>query len=363
MKLRISKSCILALVVGALVSMASVLPAAAQNEPKREKISPEHDQLYVVSAKAGGVNHVSGAVHVKRDATGQTQILAKGDELGDKDLVNVGGTSKIEILLNPGSFLRLAENTNLEFTETALEALKLKLLSGSALLEATAVGGKDGADIAITTPQTTIQLEKSGIYRVNTDINATEIYVWKGAARVGDEIIKSGRKTVVGKNGVMAEAVKFDKAESRDQLDLWSKDRAKELAKANNRLQNRQLVNAFRNSSLFGFSGRPFGAGYWVFDRLSGGYCFVPYGFGYWDSPYGFGYGNGIFYDRRQMVIIRQPNPVFGETSGAGGSGFPRNPKESIMNMPTPETSSAPISRPAGRPMGRPMGSKTPIPD
>ena len=311
MKFIISKSCGMALLVGAFVSMASVLPATAQNGQKREKISPEQEQLYVVSAKAGGVNHVSGSVHVKRDATGQTQILAKGDEVGDKDLVNVGETGRIEILLNPGSFLRLAENTNLEFTDTTLEALKLKLLSGSALLEATAVGGEDGADISVVTPQTNVQLEKSGIYRINSDINATEIYVWKGAARVGNEIIKSGRKTVVGKNGVMAEVVKFDKDDSRDGLDLWSKDRAKELAKLNNRLNNRQLVSAFRNSSLFGFSGRPFGAGYWVFDRFAQSYCFVPYGFGFWDSPYGYGYGNGIFYDRRPIIIVRNPNPVF----------------------------------------------------
>ncbi len=309
MKFRISKSCSMAL-AGALLSAACVLPGAAQSGQKREKVTPEQEQLYVVSAKAGGVNHVNGPVHVKRDSTGQTQILAKGDELGNKDLVNVGETGRIEILLNPGSFLRLAENTNLEFTDTALEALKLKLLNGSALLEATAVGGEGGADISVVTPQTNVQLEKSGIYRINSDINATEIYVWKGAARVGNEIIKSGRKIVVGKNGVMAEAVKFDKDDARDQLDLWSKDRAKELAKVNNHLNNRQLVSAFRSSSLFGFSGRSFGAGYWVFDRFTQGYCFVPYGFGFWDSPYGYGYGNGIFYNRYPVVIVRNPNPV-----------------------------------------------------
>lgn len=310
MKFRIGKKESIMLVC-ALLSVSFALPVAAQNGQKREKVSPAQEQMYVVSAKAGGVNHSSGAVHVKRNATGQTQILAKGDELSDKDLVDVSETGKIEILLNPGSFLRLAENTDLEFTDTSLESLKLKLLSGSALLEATAVGGDDGADISISTPQANVQLEKSGIYRINTDINATEIYVWKGAARVGNEIIKSGRKTFVGKNGVTAQVVKFDKDDSRDQLDLWSKDRAKELAKINNRLKERELARAFRNSSLFGFSGRPFGAGYWVFDRLTGASCFVPYGFGFWDSPYGYGYGNGIFYDRRPIVIYRQPTPVF----------------------------------------------------
>ncbi|MEP6924001.1 MAG: FecR family protein [Pyrinomonadaceae bacterium] len=307
MKFRISKNWS-SVLGGALLLATFVLPAVAQREQKRDKVSPEQEQLYVISAKAGGINHVTGPVRVTRDATQQTQILAKGDELGDKDRVSVGENGRIEILLNPGSFLRLAENTDLELTDTSLESLKLKLASGSALFEATAVGGEDGADISIATPQANIQLEKSGIYRINTDINATEIYVWKGAARVGNQIIKSNRKIVVGKNGVMSEIAKFDKDDSRDALDLWSKDRAKELAKTNNRLQNRELARAFSNSSLFGFSGRSsFGAGYWVFDRFTRGYCFVPYGFGYWDSPYGFGYGNGIFYDRRPIIIIRQP--------------------------------------------------------
>lgn len=343
--------------VGALLSFAFALPITAQNGQKRDKVSPAQEQLYVVSAKAGGINHASGAVHVKRDGSGQTQILAKGDELGDKDQVNVGETGKIEILLNPGSFLRLAENTDLEFTDTALDSLKLKLSSGSALFEATAVGGKDGADISINTPQANIQLEKSGIYRINTDINATEIYVWKGTARVGNEIVKSGRKTVVGKNGVMAEVIKFNKDDSRDGLDLWSKDRAKELAKVNNRLKDRELVRAFRNSSLFGFSGRSSGAGYWVFDRLTRGYCFVPYGFSSWDSPYGFGYGNGIFYDRGPTIIIRQPYPVFTNPGG----GFPSNIKVPVTSAPAPTTSAVPTSRSGG---GVPVGGhKSPIPD
>lgn len=331
MKFTISSYSQRASLVGALLSIACVLPVAAQREQKREKVSPEQEQLYVVSAKAGGVNHATGAVHVTRGATGQRQIIARGDELSDSDRVSVGETGKIEILLNPGSFLRLAENTDLELTDTSLESLKLKLTAGSALFEATAIGGDDGADISINTPQAKIELQRSGIYRINVDINATEIYVWKGEARVGNEIVKSNRKTVVGKNGVMAGIVKFDKDEARDALDLWSKDRAKDLAKANNRLKNRELARALRSSSLFGFGARPFGAGYWVLNRLTGGYCFVPYGFGYWGSPYGYGYGNGVFYDRRPIVIVRQP--TYDPEARRPGSKMP-----SAITLPPPST-------------------------
>lgn len=300
-------------VIGALLSIACISSVAAQTQ--RRGGAAEREQLYIVSAKAGGVNHVTGGVRVERaNGTKQTFILAKGDELNDKDKVSVGAAGRIEILLNPGSYLRLAENTELEFTSTDLENLKLNLRQGSALIEASAVGGERGADVSIKTPQATVELEKSGIYRINTDINATEIYVWKGEARVGNQIIKAGRKTVVGSNGVAIAAVKFDKEDSRDALDIWSKERAKELAKLNDKLERRQLSRAFSGYGFNSFTGRY--GGFWVFNRLTGGYCYVPYGWSYWNSPYGYGYGSGVIYyggGEQTVKVIRSHtliNPV-----------------------------------------------------
>lgn len=324
-----------AVVAVAFLSLACALPVAAQKE--RRNGSPEKEQLYIISAKAGGINYVTGAVRVTRDGTKQTQILATGDELNDKDRVSVGVGGRIEILLNPGSFLRLGESSEFELTDTSLESLNLKLAKGNALIEAAAVGGERGADISINTPQAKIRLEKSGIYRINTDINATEIYVWKGAATVGNEIIKAGRKTVVGNNGTVAAAVKFDKDDSRDALDLWSKDRAKELAKLNAKLQRRELANAFTGFEFNGFSSR-FG-GFWVLNRLTGTYCYVPFGFGFWDSPYGYGYNSGIWwnYNWRPVVITpRVINPNAGDPSD--NAPIVRTPSV-IMTKPLPPPS------------------------
>lgn len=301
MKLQINK-----IWCAALVGVIFAATIAAQTE--RRNGAPEREQIYIVSAKAGGVNYAAGAVRVIRAAgLGQTQILAKGDELNDRDKLTLGATGKTEILLNPGSFLRLAENTELEFTNTDLESLKLKLTSGSALIEAVSVGGEGGADISIVTPQTIVTLEKSGIYRVNANQNGTEIYVWKGAARVGNEIIKAGRKQSFGKNGVMLAAVKFDKDDARDALDIWSRDRAKELAKLNLKLERRALTNAFSGYALTGSRG-----GYWVYNRLTGGYCYVPFGNDNWGSPYGYWFNQGIYWNSgyRNPVVIAQPRPV-----------------------------------------------------
>ncbi len=291
--------------------VAQEIGEQSKSTDRDQKINRSQNPVYVISARAGGVSLVSGTVRVRRAALAKTEILAKSDELNDRDQVATAENGKAEILLNPGSFLRLAENTDLEFTDTALESLRLKLNRGSALLEASTVGD-EGADISVSTPNAKIRLEKSGIYRINAGEQQTEVLVWKGAATVGADLIKAGRKIVIfGGNATVA---KFDKHESRDAFDIWSKDRAKELAKLNDRLERRTLANAFTgfnsefNSSNNGF--RSFGSsGYWVLNRLTGAYCFVPFGNNYWGSPYGYGYNRGIWWGenyRRPVVVAPQ---------------------------------------------------------
>ena len=298
-----------ALLIGGGV-VAQEVGEQSKSVDRDQKMKRPQNSVYVISARAGGVSLVSGTVRVRRAALDKTEILAKSDELNDRDAVATAENGKTEILLNPGSFLRLAENTDLEFTNTALESLRLKLNRGSALLEASAVGDA-GADISVSTPNAKIRLEKSGIYRINAGEQQTEVLVWKGAATVGADLIKAGRKIVIfGENATVA---KFDKDESRDAFDIWSKDRAKELAKANERLERRTLANAFTGfnngfNSLNSNFGRS-GTGYWVFNSLTGTHCFVPFGNNYWGSPYGYGYNRGIWWGenyRRPVVVAPQ---------------------------------------------------------
>lgn len=282
---------VLASVLG-LVGFSSIV--AQEKNSEHRNVSPQTEQIYVISAKAGGVSYVTGAVRVDRMATKKRYVLAKGDEISDGDIISVGDTGNAEILLNPGSFLRLAENTDIQFADTNLESLLLKMKNGSALIEASAVGGEGGADIRIVTPQSTISLEKSGIYRLNVSANATEIFVWKGAATAGSEIVKAGRKAILQK-GAQAVVAKFNKDESRDALDVWSRDRSKELAKVNSRIKSRDLTRAFAGYTT-AFSGFNRFGGFWAFNRMTGTYCFVPYGFGYESSPYGYSYDRGIYW-------------------------------------------------------------------
>jgi hypothetical protein len=275
-------------------------------------VQAQNRERHVISAKAGGINDVSGNVIVKRRGEAQTQRLTSKDDLDSGDMVTTGLDGRVEVLLNPGSYLRVPENSEFELTDASLDGLRVRLLRGSAILEAT---GADGMELLIQleTPQTKVAIVKRGLYRINVLAEgATEVLVRKGRALVGGAplIVKDGKKIVIGSGP--AEITKFDK-KNQDQFDLWSKERAETLAQANRRLSRRALTSIFAsyddaywNSFLYG--GR---AGVWVYNAALRCYTFLPFYSG-WGSPYGGSYSSGFY-------IWTPPNG--GGRGGGGGSG------------------------------------------
>ncbi|CAN5610657.1 hypothetical protein BH18ACI1_BH18ACI1_03790 [soil metagenome] len=264
--------------------------------------------LYLISANAGGVNYVEGKVAVKQN-NGRNGYLIKGDKLEVGEKVSTGADGKAEILLNPGSYVRLAENSEFEFKTTSLDDLQLKLNRGSAMFE---VITADDFSFAVNTPKGKFYIVKSGVYRIDVlGDGSGKIAVWKGKAKAGNSEaaeIKSGREATV--NGNQVAVRKFDR-DDKDALEAWSKTRAKELAKVNSRLERNNLRNTLVNS--FNRSGWNLydSYGLWVFDRFSGNYCFLPFGYG-WSSPYGYGFGRDIWYLRLPRFIYYQP-PIGGQ--------------------------------------------------
>ena len=155
-------------------------------------------QNYVISAKAGGVNYIEGTVLRK---IGKSGYLLKTDTLEIGDKVATGANGKVEILLNPGSYIRLAGNSEFEFITTSLDDLKLKLARGSAMLE---VFADDDFRVIVNTPGAQFYAVKSGVYRVDVMSDGTaKIEVWDGKAKIGDtnaSIVKPGREAVVNGN-------------------------------------------------------------------------------------------------------------------------------------------------------------------
>ena len=301
-----------ALVVGLLGSICA-LSAFGQLEK-----TPTLGQ-YLISAKAGGVNFVEGKVTVIRQA-GTSGLVLQGDEIQIGDKVTTGDDGMTEVLLNPGSFLRIGHNSSFDFASTDLENLKLNLRSGSAVLELFAT---DDFKVSIKLPQSEMELTRSGVFRIDvmTDGSA-RLTVLKGKAYVGPAgatEVNSGRVAAVTKSGVSVS--KFDK-NTADSLDIFSKSRSKEIAASNAHLQSNSLKNSLLSSFSNGGWNINSSFGLWIFDPRFRGWSFLP--FGYWSSPYGWDYGWGLW--RFNMpYYIWSPAYYPQSPTNTGSSGNPTN--------------------------------------
>ena len=336
----------------ALVCCAATLAGARD-------ASRDRDLSRVISAKAGGVNHVAGDVTFRRAGAAEWKRLTTKDDLKSGDAVRTGADGRAEILLNPGSYLRLGHDTEFVFVETKLDRLRLRLQSGSAVVEATGFGDIDVL-VAVETPGAEVSLLRSGLYRFNApQPGATEVFVHSGRASVRGVVVKGGRFVRVAAGAGAPEVAKFDKKQQRDALDLWSRERAKELAKINDRLQRRSvntLLAHARFDDLFFGSGRYGHLGVWLWSPLSGCYTFLPFAYG-WPSPYGFNYGMGFYsYGARFCTscihsrlrqrwayydLNRNPNPGWDNNTSGGGSSMPSAPKSTTgagWKVPPPST-------------------------
>lgn len=289
----------------------------------------------LVSARAGAVNSVTGDVTVRRAGRTTWESLLRTDDLRNGDAARTGANSRAEILLNPGSYLRLGANTEFELTDSSLNTLRLKLMRGSAVIEASvpeveakrvgapatptnasvieaAATSSPSFVILIDTPQTQALIIRSGIYRLNVG-SETEVVVRDGRALVGRDaaLIKGGKSATIAQGGTV-EVAKLDKSQ-KDDLDAWSKQRAEQIARVNNRLSARALNTAFANVGWdnFGWGFRPTGLWYW--DTFGSSYTYIP--FYSCRSPYGFYYGisaPGLAYSChcRPGFVGRPPAPA-----------------------------------------------------
>jgi FecR-like protein len=275
------------LLSASLLVCAGFVTAEAQS---REK--------FVISAKAGGINAVSGRTGVQPQGSSEWKQLTIKDNLEAGDMVQTGIDGRVEMLLNPGAYLRVGENSEFELTNNSLDNLEVRLIKGTAIVEAT---GTENTElmINITTPHTKMAIVRRGLYRVNVvPGDATELIVRKGRVLLSDSQIKvkGGRKLIFsGHTFSMAKLEKADK--EKDAIENWSKERAETVAKANRRISFRDLnmaLASFGDRWSRGFSSGS--SGVWVFNPRFQCYTFLPYYFGWgsWGSPYGGSYSNAF---------------------------------------------------------------------
>ncbi len=249
------------------------------------------------SVHPGTLNYIEGYASVDGNAITRSSVGKTGLRSGQTLATSQG---RAEILLTPGVFLRLGENSTVRMVSPNLTHTEVALLRGRADVEVDQIYKQNLLLVDQGAAQT--QLLQNGLYAFNAD--AGTVRVLKGKAKVfhtegsvkGIEV-KGGRELQL--NTEMAKAEKFDKDEAKNEgLYRWSSLRSEYLGEANQRVamsySGGRVANPgwFWDSGLYGYtylpgSGlypSPFGYGFYSPSYLYGG-----------GLPYGYGYGGGYY--------------------------------------------------------------------
>ncbi|MFL6466627.1 MAG: FecR domain-containing protein, partial [Pyrinomonadaceae bacterium] len=259
---------------------------------------------FIISAKAGGVNAVFGEVMVEHP-DGRSGRLLKGDEVQIGERVTTGKDGKAEVLMNPGSYVRLGPDSSFAFLSTELDNVQLKMFSGSAIIE---VFAGEGFDVELSTDTARFTILQTGVYRIDADKGGSTVAIWKGKLQAGtDKKMTAGGGKQVAFDGNTYSIVKFDR-DIKDELALWSRERAKDQSRLSASLRPDRLRDPLINSYQSNRWNLYNSFGLWVRDPLAGAYCFLPFGDGFY-SPYGFSFGRSLWWYGMPNWIYRQPAP------------------------------------------------------
>jgi hypothetical protein len=236
---------------------------------------------FMVSTKAGLVNYVQGAATVKA-----ATAVKPGQVVG------TGPNGRVEILLNPGSYLRMGAETQVILEKVELYDMAVRVVHGSAIIEAK--GFTKELPLAVTTGDLKMQVIKDGVF----------LFTDGKAAVLEGQIRNAGNGLVYGKGYVISDDQGYRAQKVKTfptSLELWSQKRdavieAANVSVAKSLSQTAGLpVNSFRDV--------------WFWYDPFGSFIYLPGGA--YRSPYGYSY---------QPVVPIYGGPYRPVSSGTGGS-------------------------------------------
>lgn len=232
------------------------------------------------TATPGTLNYVEGNVSIGSEALSSKSIGSAELQPGQSLTTEKG---KAEILLTPGVFLRVGDNSTVKMISPSLTDTEIDLDKGHAMVEVAEIHPEN--DILIDANGVKTRLEKTGLYDFN--LNQDQLRVFDGRAYIEEPgrhaTVKGGHEVALAINQPL-KSEKFDKRTYEEgDLYRWSSLRSAYVAQAN--------VDA---AGLYSESGAgPWGAGWWgadwYWDPWFSAFTFIP-GDGIFYSPFGWGF-------------------------------------------------------------------------
>ncbi len=244
---------------------------------------------YVVSAKPGAVNFVESGVEFSQ-AEREWQPLTDETKLESGDKLRTSAHSHVELGMLPDIYLRLDGSSEILLERLSNDAISLKLINGSAILDAATFDRKHLPQISIGGSSGSVVVAEQGNYRVDVRPGGDEITIREGKVVFRERSVGSCRR--IG-GGTVTECDK----KRTDSFDFWSRHRG-EGQFINGRAMATRLARLRRSRfKSTGFWYQPPGLGY---------YTFVPFFSTYFRSPYGGSYSS-VLSPRRVPMLLNEP--------------------------------------------------------
>ena len=296
-------------------------------------VAPEIKR-FMNGPRAGFVNAVDGETNVHLH-----QQVERGKP------VQTGPAGHVELLLAPGTFLRLGENSTLVIESDSLKDAAVRVVSGAALLESDVIDARLSTRVVVGARKARIR--SAGLYRLTSETAS----VVAGALQIEGEtgsleyMAGKGRRITAGPRAYQESDIPTN--EELDDLDRWSARRSYELATAN-------FMAHYSGSypNFFLFQNQSPGNAAWIYSPWLNGFTFIP------RQRYESYYKHTFV---PLYVLLPTPAPLPNLTA------FPQLPIDSIpvRGVPSagPEPASVPVPAPAPTPAPAPNPAPAPVPE
>ncbi len=257
-----------------------------------------------ISTHSGLVQFTMGSVYLQDKPFHKTTTNLV--EVKPNQVLRTDKDGYAEVLLTPGVFLRVANQSSIRMETNALTNTKVSLLTGSAMVECDELLVDNAVSFLLGNQL--VEIRKKGLYRLEADPAA--IGVIKGDAFVAGNLnmeVKQGKLLQLASAVPQPEKFHIDKD---DQLYAFTKARSEDSAYA----------TGVSSASLYssGYTGAGCASSNWYFMNTVGMYSYLPCG-GIINNPFGYSFlGLGSGYLWNGPMYYAAPYALYGGYYGNG---------------------------------------------
>ena len=243
-------------------------------------------------ARPGTVNYFEGAAFLDGRQLNVQEVGNLTVEAG-QELSTAQG--KAEMLLTPGIFLRLDDNSTVRMISPDLTMTQVEVTKGKAAVEVDEIFEQN--NIQVVEGGIATRLLKPGYYEFNAQTGTAMVFKGEAEVEVGNGSLRKVKdhheftvsELTDGKPLNKEKPVSFDAGGTQDSLYNWSSLRSRYLAEANN-----EIAGEYAGGPGFypGWYWDPYA---WDYTYIGAGPFWSPFGWGFYPFGWGGWYGGGWY--------------------------------------------------------------------